>query len=148
MKWALLILPFLLFASEPQNTVTLNGVVVEQGTTRPVKEATVQILTLELPYRSTTDAQGRFLLALPADVKRVRIRVTKDGYVPREDWIDVVSEFLVRLSNWRELQNSSRNRHHLHRRNLHRWKVDYFHPMSPLQRITAVTSSKGTAFSS
>lgn len=92
MKWSLLILPFLLFVSEPQKTVALNGLVVEQGTTRPIKEAAVQILNLEMPYRSTTDAQGRFILILPADVKRVRIRVTKDGYAPREDWIDVVSE--------------------------------------------------------
>ncbi len=92
MKWPLLILPFLLFISDAQKTVTFNGVVVDQGTTRPVKEATVQTLTLEMPYRSTTDAQGKFLLILPADVKRVRIRVTKDGYIPREDWTDVVTE--------------------------------------------------------
>jgi hypothetical protein len=91
MRSLLLILPFLLFLSGPQKTTRLTGVVFEQGTTRPVPEATVETVTLEKPYRSTTDAQGRFLLTIPADVTLVRIRVTKDGYVPREDWVDVSS---------------------------------------------------------
>lgn len=80
---AVLLLPAGLSA---QNTGTVTGVVMDQGTQRPVQEAQVSIVGTQ--RGSVTDAQGRYSIpGTPSGTREVRVR--RVGYAPATRTVSV-----------------------------------------------------------
>ena len=77
MKFFLLIAALLLQTSGPRGSVT--GTVVVSGSSAPIADAYIAIVTPDGVLETTTDARGRFALAsVPNDQQTVFIRA--DGF--------------------------------------------------------------------